>query len=103
VAVGDELFRDFLVAREPLHLEHRALVPVDAEPFQAVEDRVDRLLRRALEIGVFDAKDESATVVASVRPGKQRRARAADVQEAGGARREAGTDFQSVPPSTAKR
>jgi hypothetical protein len=103
VAVGDELLGDFLVAREPLHLEHRALVPVEAQPLQAVEDRVDRLLRRALEVGVFDPQDESAAVAPRVRPGEERRASAADVQRAGRTRGEARPDFQSVPPSTAKR
>ena len=34
MALREELLGDFLVAREALHLEDRALVPVDAEPRQ---------------------------------------------------------------------
>ena len=62
------MLRNLLVAREALHLEERALVPVQAEPAQAVEDRVHRLVGRALEVGVLDAQHERAAVPARVGP-----------------------------------
>src|SRR5258706_2661134 len=93
VARSDELLGDFLVAREALHLEEGPLVPVEAEPLHALEDRVDRLLGRALEVGVLDAQDEFSAVPARIGPAEQRRARAADVQEAGRAGREAGASI----------
>ena len=45
--------------------------------------------RRALAVGVLDAQDERAAVVARQQPVEQRRARVADVQVAGRARGEA--------------
>src|SRR6202008_3712889 len=85
----DEPLGHFLVAREGLHLEERALVPVDPEPLQAVEDRVDRFARRALEVGVLDAQHERAAVAPRVSPGEKRGARAADMQVARRTGREA--------------
>jgi hypothetical protein len=65
-------------------LEERALVPVEAEPGEAVEIFGDRCLRRALAIGVLEAQDEPPAVVACKQPVEQRGARTADVQVAGG-------------------
>jgi len=41
-----------------------ALIPIDAEPFEAVEDRLKRLGDVALGVGVVDAQDELAAVLA---------------------------------------
>ena len=79
-----------LGARE---LADRLAVPVEAEPRQPVEDRVDRGLGRALAVGVLDAQQELAAGVAGVEPVEQRGARAADVQEAGRRGGEAGDDL----------
>ena len=92
VAGADQLVGHLPVACEALHLEERALVPVDAEPTQAVDDRLDRSLRRALEIRVLDAQDELPAVMARVGPREKRGARAADMQIAGWARREPGAN-----------
>ena len=48
--------------------------------------------RGALQVGVLDAQDERAAVLARVGPGKQRGAGAADMQVAGGAGSETGAD-----------
>jgi len=56
------------------------LVPVEAEPAEAVEDPVDHLGRRAIDVGVLDAQDKGAAVPARVEPVEQRRACAADMQ-----------------------
>ena len=50
---------------------------------------LDHLVRRALGVGVLDAQHEHAAVAAREQPVEERRARAADVQVAGGRRREA--------------
>src|SRR5207244_652196 len=98
VAGGDELLGDLPVARQALHLEERALVPVEAEPAHALEDRVHRGFGRALEVGILDAQDELAAVAPRVGPAEERGARAADVQGSGRAGREPGADFhQSLP------
>ena len=49
--------------------------------------------KRTLEIRVFDAQDELTAVAPRVRPREERGARPADVEIAGGARREAGTNL----------
>ena len=56
-------------------LEEGALVPVEAEPAEAVEDGRDRLGRRALAVGVLDAQDERAAVVAREEVVEERGAR----------------------------
>jgi hypothetical protein len=96
MAGGDELVGRFPVAREALHLEERSLVPVEAQPSHAFEDRLHRLRRGALQISVLDAQDELAAVAARVRPREERGARAAYVQVAGGAGRKTGSDLHRV-------
>ncbi len=78
----------------------RSLVPVDAEPAEAAQDRLQRLVDVALPVGVVDPQDEAAAVAAGVEPVEQRRAHAADVQETGGARREARADLGHAVQST---
>ena len=65
------------------------LVPAQIEPAQPIEDGIERGLRIALDVGIVDAQDHGAAVVAGVEPIEDERARAADVQKAGGRRREA--------------
>ena len=72
---------------------HRLAVPIEPKPAQAVEDRLHRLRRRAFAVGVLDAQQELAADVLGVEPVEQRRARAADVQEAGRGGGETGDDL----------
>ena len=62
----------------------RAFIPIEAEPAEAVEDDIDGFLGIARGVGVFNAQHEGAAGVAGVKPVEQSRARAADVEEAGG-------------------
>src|SRR6185503_4581218 len=64
-------------------------VPVEAEPRQRVENLVDRLVGRAVAIGVLDPQQEGSPVVASEEPVEERRPGAPDVEVPGRARREA--------------
>src|SRR5262249_46527135 len=97
LSLRQEAIRACRVAREALALEVgpvgaadvRPLVPVEADPSEPLEDRLDRLGRRALAMGVLDPKDEGPAVVAGEEVVEERRARAADVKVARGARREA--------------
>ena len=59
------------------------LVPVDAQPAEAVQNRPQRRLDVALAVGVVDAQDELPPVPAREQPVEQRRADPADVQVAG--------------------
>ena len=65
-----------------------ALAPLEPHPPQIVEDRLLRLARRPLDVGVLDAQDERAALTAREQPVEQRRARVADVQLPGRTRRE---------------
>ena len=91
-AGGKQRFRDLAVARGAGELRDRLAVPVEAEPGQPVEDRRDRGLGRALAVGILDAQQHLAAASARIEPIEQRRACAADVQEAGRGGREAGDD-----------
>ena len=91
-AGGQHLRHHFAVAVHALHLVERAFVRLHAEPVHAVQDGLHRFRRGAFDVRVFDAQHEGALVVAREGPGEQRGAGAAQVQEARGRRREAGTD-----------
>jgi hypothetical protein len=92
VAAVEELRDDVLVAVGALGLEDRALVVVELEPAQGVEDLLDVLGRGALPVGVLDAQDERPAGVAGGEPVVERRAGAADVQRAGRGGGEADAD-----------
>ncbi len=89
-----------LVAGRPLRLVvgsvrpayARPLIPVDAEPLQAVENRLEGCVDVPFGVGVVDPEDELAAPLACEKPVEQRRADTADVKVAGGARRESGAD-----------
>ena len=61
-------------------VDFRSLVPVEPEPAKAVEDPFDHVLRRSLDVGVFDAQHEDAAEPAREEPVEERGARAADVE-----------------------
>ena len=67
------------------------LVPIEAEPLEPLEDRAGALVGAARLVGVLDAQQELAAVLARVEPVEERRSRAADVQVAGGRGRESET------------
>ena len=92
VTVVEQPLHDLAVAIEALGLEERPLVVLEAEPGHAVEDRLHGLVGRAGPVGVLDAQHELPAVAARVEPAEERGAGAADVQVAGGARGEAGSD-----------
>ena len=56
-----------------------AFVPLKPHPSQIVEDRLLRLARRALEIGVFDAQDKGAVLPAGEQPVEQCRSGVSNV------------------------
>ena len=62
-----------------------AFVPGEAEPGEAIEDRLLVLRRGALDVGILDSKDEDALVVAGEDPVEQGRPRDTDVEGPRGA------------------
>jgi len=55
-----------------LRLPQRALVPIEAEPPERIEDLGDRLVGRAFEIGVLEAQDEAVEAGGAAGGGAQR-------------------------------
>ncbi len=83
MALVEQLGEHLLVAIAARDLADRALVVVELQPAQRVEDLLDVLRGRALAVGIFDAQDERPAVVSREQPVVQRRARTADVQRPG--------------------
>ena len=92
VAGGQHLVGDLGVAGRAGELVGDVAVPLKAEPRQAVENGVDRRLGRTRTVGIFDAQQELAAMMAGEQPVEERGAGAADVQEAGRRGGEAGYD-----------
>ena len=97
--VGEQPLGGRRVARQPLHLaigRMRAagrlagdlgpLVPLQAEPVQAVEDVLLELDRAAGDVGVLEPEDEGAADVPGVEEVEQSRPGGADVERPGRAR-----------------
>ncbi len=103
LAVGQQPLDHVAVAVETVGLPHRSLVVVEVEPAHAVENDLDGLLGRTLEVGVLDAQDELAAVMARERPAEQRRAGGAQVQHAGRAGSDAGADGTSSGETGVRR
>src|SRR5947209_9806681 len=61
----------------------------EREPAHAVENRLDRVLRRTLDVGVLDAQNKGPLLMTRERPREKRGTRAAKVQVPGRARRKA--------------
>jgi hypothetical protein len=93
VAAGEHFVGDLGVARLELRLVIFVAVPVEAEPFQAVQYDVDRLLGRPRRVGVLDPQQGAPAMVAGVEPAEQAGAGIADMEEAGRRGRKAGDDL----------
>ena len=74
----------------------RSFVPVQAKPAEILEHARLGLVRRALDVRIFDTKDESATGVSRHQPVEQRRAGVAHVQMTGGTGCEADSHIWSL-------
>jgi hypothetical protein len=96
MASSDHFVGDLDVPGLELRLVIFVPVPVDSEPFQAVEDDVDRLLGGAGRVGILDAQERSAAMAAGVEPAEQAGAGVADMKEAGGRGRKAGDDLAGL-------
>ena len=100
MAAGQQFLDGRLIAVQPLRLivrgerpaDSRPFVPVDAQPLQPVEDRLQRLFDVPLLIGVVDPQDELPSVLPGEEPIEQGGADSADVQVSGGAGSKTGAD-----------
>ncbi len=82
----------FRVERQPLGLEDYLAVPVDSEPGEVLDDRVDMLGAGAAGIDVLDPQKEGAVAAPGEIVGEQGRESVAQMQPTGRARRETGDD-----------
>jgi hypothetical protein len=72
-----------------VELERDLSVPVQPEPAERLLNLLNRLDNLAARVGVFDPQAKLAVLVAGEESVEERRVNAPDVQEAGGAGREA--------------
>ena len=93
--IGQHLVDDGVVAIEAFSLIVRTLLPVQPQPVHPFDDGVDRLLSRALQIGIFDAQDKFTLMVTGKQPGVECGTSAADVQETGRTGSKTGFDFHA--------
>ena len=91
-AGGQHLQRHLGVAGLAGGLMDDGFVGVQTEPIESLDDHLGGGIGAALAVGVFHPQQELAAVVAGEQVVEQRRAGAADVQQASGGRRETGTD-----------
>lgn len=89
----EQAMRVALMALEVRSLVDDLLVPIEAEPREALEDCPGAFLGAAGPVGVLDAQEELAAVLSRVEPVEERRAGAADVQESGGGGRSGGVPW----------
>jgi hypothetical protein len=99
-ALGKHLLDDFAVAVETPRLVEGSLVVIEARPFQAVEDLLNGLGGRALEVRVLDAQHVLAAVPTCIQPTEKRGPKSADVQETGWTGSESGADGHELREST---
>ena len=93
VAAREELVDDLEMALHVLRLVEDLLVPVEAKPLHAVEEDLDRLGRRPLEVGVLDAEQELPARVAREKPVVDGGADVADMHLSRRRRGESDSDF----------
>ena len=83
-ALFQQLIGHLLMAGEPGALEDGGFVPVESEPFEAVEDDLGVFVGGTCLVGVFDPQQELPALAAGEEPVEEGGAGAADVEIAGG-------------------
>ena len=83
-AALDHLFGYFTVSRGLLELVGDLAIVLEVEPIQPVDQRFDRLGRRARAIGVLDPQQVLAAHPPRIEPVEKSRSRAADMEVACG-------------------
>lgn len=78
-------------------IDHLA-IPIEPQPFQAVDDRLDRRIGGPCPVGVLDPQVEHAAMMLGKKPVEERRARPADMQEPGGRGGKARDDGHDLDP-----
>ena len=83
-ALGQHVLRNGPVTAGAGELRDGVAVPIEFEPFEAVEDGGDGRLVVAFAVGILDAQQEFALAPLGIKPIEQRCPRAADVEVTGG-------------------
>ena len=80
------------MASEPRALENGLVVPIQAEPFEAIEDDLGVFIRGTRFVGVFDPQEELAAFFAGEEPVEECSPGSSDVQISRGGWGEANSD-----------
>ncbi len=86
-ALVDERTRRFRVPAGARELVDRVTVRRQPEPVEAIKDRLDRGIGRALAVGILNTEQHLAAGMAGIEPVEEGGARSADMQVAGRGRR----------------
>ena len=92
LALREQLLGDFAVPVGVVRLVGLVPVPIECKPAQAVENGLYGLVGGALAVGILDPQQELPAVMLREEVVEERRARPADMQEAGGRGGKAGND-----------
>ena len=92
----DKFFDMRLVDGVALGLKIRAVIPVDSQPLQRLEDGIHGSLGRTGRIGVFNPENKFALHVSGIKPVEKRGPGAAHMQITGGSRWKAGDDRMHI-------
>ena len=88
----EPLISHFTIARHSVTLKYWSFVGIERQPPHAIQNGIDIFSSRARLIRVLDTEDKLPVVVARVKPAKQRRANAANMQDAGRTGRKTGSN-----------
>ena len=80
VARSEQAFRYLAVPRGAGELVDDVPIPIEPEPAEPVENRIDGTLGRALPVGILDAQQHPAAEMTGIEPIEERRARSPDMQ-----------------------
>src|SRR5690625_754320 len=93
----EQLSDDLAIALKTFGLVVRTLVVVQPEPLHTVQNRLHRLRRGAIAVGILDAQHEAAAVATRVKPGEQCGTSPADMEVTSGTGSETSLDLHAPP------
>jgi hypothetical protein len=67
---GEQPFDIWFIFFQPLGLKEWPLIPIDSEPFQSIQNRLDQIGIRSFFVGILNPHDEFAAVMPRKKPVK---------------------------------
>ena len=83
LAGRQQAFGDLAMTACAAELVDDLAVPIELEPFEAIQDRGNRCVGRSLPVGILDPEQHLAAVLARIEPVEQGRAGSSDMEKTG--------------------